>query len=116
VYLNDGLSAFLKLAPIRARAPSERAVRTLPERASRVEMYPSRVEDFRPAGFRYSSAWEGTILVRVTPADPTQDTVVLEMGAQGRGEGIAIADVELFFADARTEEPTDRPAPVTVHR
>ncbi len=111
VYLNEGLSAFLKLAPIRARAPSEGAVRPLPGQASQVVMYPSRVEDFRSAGFRYSSAWDGSVLVRVTPADPTQDAVVLEMGAQGRGEGIAITDVELFVVDVRPGKPTDRPAP-----
>ncbi|UCG48812.1 MAG: hypothetical protein JSU94_03340 [Phycisphaerales bacterium] len=110
-YLNEGLEAFLKLAPI--RAGQGRAVGSLPARVRRVEMYPSLVEDFRRSGLRYWSPWEGTILVRVTPADPTQDAVILDMGAKGWAEGITIADVELVLED-RCEEPTDRPGPEEV--
>jgi hypothetical protein len=108
VYLNEGLDAFLKLAPI--RAGQEHKVGSLPKRAGRVQIYPSLVEDYRTSGFRYSSPWEGTILVRVTPADPTQDAVILDMGAKGWAEGITIEDVELIIQETR-EEPTDRPGP-----
>jgi hypothetical protein len=108
VYLNEGLDAFLKLAPI--RAGQKHKVGSLPQRVSRVEIYPSLVEDYRTSGFRYSSPWEGTILVRVTPADPKQDAVILDMGAKGWAEGITIADVELILQERR-KEPTDRPGP-----
>ncbi|NIP27028.1 MAG: hypothetical protein GWN67_22150 [Phycisphaerae bacterium] len=108
VYLNDGLDAFLKLAPI--RAGKKRAVGSLPQRVGRVEIYPSLVEDYRTSGFRYSSPWEGTILVRVTSADPTQESVILDMGAKGWAEGITVEDVELIIQERR-KEPTDRPGP-----
>ena len=111
VYLNEGLEAFLKLAPI--RAGQRHRVGSLAARVRRVEMYPSLVEDFRRSGFRYWSPWEGTILVRVTPADLTQDAVILDMGAKGWAEGITISDVELVLQD-RCEEPTDRPGPEEV--
>jgi hypothetical protein len=48
--------------------------------------------------------------VRVTPADPKQDAVILDMGAKGWAEGITIADVELILQERR-KEPTDRPGP-----
>ncbi len=108
VYLNDGLDAFLELAPI--RAGEKHAVGSLPQRVSRVEIYPSLVEDYRMSGFRYWSPWEGTVLVRVKPADPTQDEVILDMGAKGWAEGITIEDVELIIQERR-KEPTDRPGP-----
>ncbi|MHC4642805.1 MAG: hypothetical protein ACYS32_14270 [Planctomycetota bacterium] len=108
VYLNEGLDAFLKLAPI--RAGQKHKVGSLPQRVSRVEIYPSLVEDYRMSGFRYSSPWEGTVLIRVTPADPKQDTVILDMGAKGWAEGITVEDVELIIQERR-EEPTDRPGP-----
>ncbi len=108
VYLNDGLDAFLKLAPF--RAGKKRAVGSLPQRVGRVEIYPSLVEDYRTSGFRYSSPWEGTILVRVTSADPTQESVILDMGAKGWAEGITVEDVELIIQERR-KEPTDRPGP-----
>jgi hypothetical protein len=108
VYLNHGLDAFLELAPI--RSGKKRAVGSLPQRISRVEIYPSLVEDYRMSGFRYSSPWEGTVLVRVTPADPTQESVILDMGAKGWAEGITVEDVELIIQERR-KEPTDRPGP-----
>jgi hypothetical protein len=108
VYLNEGLDVFLKLAPI--RAGQKHKVGSLPQRVSRVQIYPSLVEDYRTSGFRYSSPWEGTVLVRVTPADPTQDAVILDIGAKGWAEGISVEDVELIIQERR-EEPTDRPGP-----
>jgi len=108
VYLNEGLDTFLELAPI--RAGKKRAVGSMPQRAGRVEIYPSLVEDYRLSGFRYWSPWECTILVRLTPTDPTQDAVILDMGAKGWAEGITVEDVELIIQERR-KEPKDRPGP-----
>jgi hypothetical protein len=109
VYLNDGLDAFLKLAPIRAGCKHK--VRSLPQRAGRVEIFPSLINDYRLSGFRYWSPWECTVLVRATPADPTQDAVILDMGAKGWAEGITAEDVELLLQETRDKIPTDRPGP-----
>lgn len=109
VYLNEGRDAFMKMAPIRAGRGHR--VRSLPDRVSRIELYPSLVEDFRGSGFRYWSPWEGTILVRITPADASQNPVILEMGAKGWAEGITSAEVELVLHETREEEPRDRPRP-----
>jgi len=108
VYLKDGREAFLQRVPIAKH--QERNVRNLPDRISRVEMYPSLTEDMRPSGFKYSSAWEGTILIRVIPADESEKPIVLEIGTKGWAEGITSDDVELHIWETRTDEPSDRPA------
>ena len=108
-YLEEGLSAFLDAAPI--RSGQQHRLHPLPERAARIEIYPSRVEDLRVSGFRYSSPWEATVLVRVTPEDPEQEAVVLDLGAKGWAEGIEVKEVELVLQDRLDGEPADRPAP-----
>jgi hypothetical protein len=108
-YLHEGLEAFLERAPIRKHR--ERNVKSLPDRIRRFEIYPSLVEDMRYSGFKYSDAWEATLLVRLTPADEPRKAVVLEIGARASSAGIDSEDVELLLWETRTDEPTDRPAP-----
>lgn len=108
VYMKDGREAFLRKAPIAKH--QERSVRNLPDRVSRVEMYPSLPEDMRSAGFKYSSAWEGTILIRVISTDESEKSIILEIGTKGWAEGITSDDVELHIWETRTDEPSDRPA------
>lgn len=109
IYLNHGREAFLDRAPIREHQESRVH---LPDQIAAYELYPSLVEDMRFAGFRYSDSWEAMVLVRLTPSDETQTPVILEMGARASSGGILSEDVELLLWETRTEEPTDRPAPV----
>jgi hypothetical protein len=108
VYLEDGLEAFLELAPVRPHRARE--VGQLPERISRFDLYPSLLEDSRLPGFKYYNSWEATVLVRLTPEDSSAEPIVLEIGARGLTEGIDVPDVELLLWQTRPDEPPDRPA------
>jgi hypothetical protein len=95
------------LAPVRPHR--EREVGQLPQRISRFDMYPSLVEDSRVPGFKYYNSWEATVLVWLTPDDPSEDAVVLEIGARGLTEGIDVSEVDLLLWETRPDEPPDRP-------
>jgi len=108
VYLNKGREAFLESAPLSKHREKHVA---LPDRISRFEIYPSLVEDMRDCGFKYSDAWEGTVLVRLTPARKPQKRIILEIGTGATSAGIISDQVKLLLWETREQEPTDRPAP-----
>ena len=107
IYLNEGQEAFLKQVPV--AVGQEKSIQ-LPARIRAVHFYHSLAEDMRSAGFKYSTAWEGTILVRLTPADEQSPPVTLEIGTRASSEGIEAEAVELFLWETRLTPPTDRPA------
>ncbi len=107
IYLDEGREAFLKQAPL---APHQEKSVRLPARIRAVHFYHSLAEDMRYAGFKYSDAWEGTILVRLTPADEQSPPVTLEIGTRASSAGIEAEAVEMFLWQTLPTAPTDRPA------
>ncbi|MEX1230112.1 MAG: hypothetical protein WEB58_07730 [Planctomycetaceae bacterium] len=107
IYLNEGREAFLKQVPL--AAGQEKPIQ-LPPRIRAVHFYHSLAEDMRYAGFKYSDTWEGTILVRLTPADEQSPPVTLEIGTRASSAGIEVEAVEMFLWKTLPTAPTDRPA------
>jgi len=65
----------------------------------------------RDSGFKYSGAWEGTILARLTPAHKPHKRIILEIGTGASSAGITSDQVKLLLWETRQNEPTDRPTP-----
>ncbi len=108
IYKTEGRNAFLAAASI---APHRQRHVKLPDRIRHFDIYPGLVDEQRESRFEYSDAWEGTVLVRLTPARDGSKPIVLEMGARAPYFGIEVEDVEVFVWETRGEEPMDRPGP-----
>ncbi len=108
VYKNEGREAFLKIVAI--PRSQESYIKNVPEHISECEIYPSLVEDFRSSGFKYSSPWEATIFVQLTPTKPGKP-IILQVGASGYAEGIDASQVKLLLWDLSENELKDRPEP-----
>ena len=111
-YMKQGRESFLKLSTVKER--SDLHIR-LPERVTKIEEYPSLNEDFREADFKYSPPWEGIMFFRLTPINPSDHKVILEICVEGASEGITADQVKLVVWNVLAEEPTNRPEPVDIN-
>jgi len=109
-YRSRGLEAFREAVSVLPR--QEHVVDRLPERVAKIEAYPSLLGEYRHSRFRYSSPWEATLFVRLTPEDTSSAPVILEFGAKGWAEGIVSEDVEIVICRTRDAPPGERPGPV----
>jgi len=106
-YLRDGREKFLEGIPV--KTSPEREFTELPNRIESAVIYHSLVEDFRSSGFKYTTAWEGTIFAQVVPENNSKNPIVIEFGVTGEYEGIDDDDVKIFIWRTLVKEPLDRP-------
>ena len=106
-YLEKGRAAFLERASLKKSL--ERDFVELPDRIIGASIYHSMVEDMRCSEFKYSSAWEGTMLAQIIPTDADALPIVIEFGITGEEEGTGDNDMKVFVWRAVTKEPEDRP-------